>query len=596
MKTTPQSKSIKRLKKLGKVFAIIALLLICFLIYFYFAVKIDPPNLDKSLVLESERTEIAPNTFQIKNNWLRKNQHGLWELYVEGKPYERGYYIGKLSEELMHKQEEAFINGLRDIVPSDGYLNFLKYIVAWQNRNLTDYVQAEYLQEIYGLSGFLSDEFDFIGPKYHRKISLHAAHDIGHTLQNMGLVGGCTSFSVWDEQSADSSLLLARNFDFYVGDGFAENKVLLFMRPDMGYPFMMYSWPGMIGTVSGMNLEGLAITLNAGPSAIPGSAKTPISLLAREILQYASNIEEAYEIAQKRETFISENLIIASAKDNKTILIEKTPEQTVLVDSPQSAVASQQSTDSTKPATSNQQSKTVNSQPTTEKTFICSNHFLSPELSDSETNKEAKIKTSTIHRYERMTELVEQYSPIDQNEAATILRDQNGLDNKVIGMGNEMAINQLIAHHSIIFQPQKKLVWVSTKNWQLGAFIAYDLEQIFDDYTKTGKPRMFLDSSLTIAPDTILQSQSYKNFLLFRGFQKIIKRAIENDTEIPTFRLAAFEQWNPEHYLTYESLGNYYASRKDCKKAKMYYEKALTKEIPWKQDREGVLEKIGACE
>ena len=60
-----------------------------------------------------------------------------------------------------------------------------------------------------------------------------------------------------------------------------------------------------------------------------------------------------------------------------------------------------------------------------------------------------------------------------------LLRDRKGLDNADIGMGNEKAINQLIAHHSIVFEPKKLKVWISTNPWQLGQFVAYDLKEVF---------------------------------------------------------------------------------------------------------------------
>ena len=134
-------------------------------------------------------------------------------------------------------------------------------------------------------------------------LTLHGAHDIGHALQDLALVG-CSSFAAWGDKSEDGSLILGRNFDFYAGDEFAKDKVVAFIKPTKGYPFMMVTWPGMIGAVSGMNNEGLTITINAGKSKVPLIAKTPISILTREILQYAKNCDEAIAIAKKRKVFV----------------------------------------------------------------------------------------------------------------------------------------------------------------------------------------------------------------------------------------------------------------------------------------------------
>ncbi len=58
------------------------------------------------------------------------------------------------------------------------------------------------------------------------------------------------SFGTWNDRSKDSSLIIGRNFDFYVGDKFAEDKIVAFYKPDKGYRFMFITWAGFTGVVS----------------------------------------------------------------------------------------------------------------------------------------------------------------------------------------------------------------------------------------------------------------------------------------------------------------------------------------------------------
>ena len=199
-----------------------------------------------------ERKIVSANCYTLGKNWLRKSESGLWEMYIQGSPYERGIVSGRLSKELIQIQENAFVAEIHKIVPSKFYLHFLKYFIRFFDRNLDRDIPKEYLEEIYGISQSSSDNYGFIGNNYERILNYHAAHDIGHALQEYNMVG-CSSFAVWGNKTKDGSLVIGRNFDFYVGDDFAKNKIVSFYNPEKGYKFMSVSWASMMGCVSGMN-------------------------------------------------------------------------------------------------------------------------------------------------------------------------------------------------------------------------------------------------------------------------------------------------------------------------------------------------------
>lgn len=109
--------------------------------------------------------------------------------------------------------------------------------------------------------------------------------------------------------------------------------------------------------------------------------------------------------------------------------------------------------------------------------IMCANHFQSNGLAHTKSNLEQMNESASAYRYERLTELLDANGKNTVKKTVDILRNRQGLHNEDIGMGNEKAINQLIAHHSIVFEPKKLLVWVSTSPWQLGEYVAYDLNK-----------------------------------------------------------------------------------------------------------------------
>lgn len=102
--------------------------------------------------------------------------------------FQRGEAIGKLSSDLLHYQEKVFVDQIREIVPSDSYLKFLRFLIVLFNRHLGENVLEEYRDEIYGISLSCTHEYDFIGTPYERQLNYHSAHDLGHAMQDYMLV------------------------------------------------------------------------------------------------------------------------------------------------------------------------------------------------------------------------------------------------------------------------------------------------------------------------------------------------------------------------------------------------------------------------
>ncbi|REC48312.1 C45 family autoproteolytic acyltransferase/hydolase [Chryseobacterium pennipullorum] len=513
------------------------------------------PDVKQYTLEVPEVHQLNDSTFRYKQNFLTKNRQQLWELYIKGNPLQLGYNNGALTHKLMQKQEQIFFSKVEGFVPSKFRQRILRGFLKWYNRKMYLNVREDYQAELYGLSRYSSDQYDFIAPSYLRNLYLHGAHDIGHAMQDLAMVG-CTSLAVWNENTEDGDLLIGRNFDFYVGDDFAQNKLVEFVEPEEGIPYMSVSWPGMIGVVSGMNKKGITVTINAGKSKIPLTAKTPISFVTREILQFAGNIEEAVAIAKRRKVFVSESILVGSAEDKNAVIIEVSPDNF--------GVYRVENTSR----------------------VLCTNHFQSDAYTDDQRNRKQIKESHSAYRYEKLQELLQEQKKLNPEKMASILRDRSGLKGEQIGYGNEKALNQLLAHHAVIFSPQKKLVWVSSNPYQLGEFVCYDLNEIF---TENGlHPNDFSKSTLNISRDPFADSVEFKKYEEYRRISSELNELKRSDPKVSDDYLVQYKALNPDFWKGYYTVGKYYFDRKEYAKAKPEFEKALTKEITTVPDRKSV--------
>ncbi|MDO4229881.1 MAG: C45 family autoproteolytic acyltransferase/hydrolase [Capnocytophaga sp.] len=511
--------------------------------------KMLPPDVSAYNVQMPKVVRLSDSLSYYDENYLLRNKYGIWEAYLSGNPYQLGLNSGALTQKLYHRQDSIFFEKLKTFVPSAKKQRFIHKFLKWFNRDINENIIEPYRVELFGQSKYADTVYNYVAPAYERSLYLHSAHDIGHALQDLMLVG-CSSVAVWGKNSADGKLLIGRNFDFYLSDDFATEKLIRFVRPSEGIPFVSYSWGGMIGVLSGMNLAGLTVTINAGKSTIPLKARTPISLLCREILQYASTIEEAVAIARSHKVFVSEAIMIGSAKDGKAILIEISPKKIDLYEVSNST------------------------------SLICANHFQSKAFQKDKRNQKHIAESHSAYRFEKIQELLSSNEALTPLKMATLLRTTEGLNGNNIGYGNEKSLNQLLAHHAIIFQPEDKLVYTSTHPYQLGEFIAFDLKEIFSNDTKKLYHSHVVDS-LVLPKSDFLSTKDYSDYEKYRLLERKIESNLQQKLATSTEDLTSVIALNPNYWKGYYIVGKSYYQQGDYTEALKYFEIALSKEIPY---------------
>jgi hypothetical protein len=208
--------------------------------------------------------------------------------------------------------------------------------------------------------------------------------------------------------------------------------------------------------------------------------------------------------------------------------------------------------------------------------ILCTNHFQSDSLKTTDQNKNQMANNPTAYRMNRLNELIDakkQFNPVD---ISSILRDPYGKNGANIGFCNEAAVNQFLAHHSIIFKPKERLVWISTHPYQLGAYVCYNLNDIFSGKLKATS--YLYDSTLTIAQDTILNTSLYSNIAEYK--KKVHAwRDLGYNVQLTAEQEKAFIALNQYNYDTYLVLARVAIKNKDYNKALEYAQTAKAQKL-----------------
>jgi tetratricopeptide (TPR) repeat protein len=207
-------------------------------------------------------------------------------------------------------------------------------------------------------------------------------------------------------------------------------------------------------------------------------------------------------------------------------------------------------------------------------------------------NQKTIEESHSEYRYERMNELLLEVNKLNPTEAVAILRNKDGMNDKSIGYGNEKAINQLLAHHSIVFKPEELKVWVSSNPYQLGEFVAYDLKAAFANRDTNPSEVSVSSAELNIAEDPFIDTESYQNYEAYRILERRIQKAINEKQLVAQNDLNSLIADNPKYWKAYYLVGKYQFENKQYLEALKNFKMATTKEITTKPDEEAIAKYI----
>jgi isopenicillin-N N-acyltransferase like protein len=433
--------------------------------------RIEPP----SITAVSGEPVSSPDDPDLKvlAGAYARHRGKILEVRLAGTPEQIGHQHGRLLYPQMIENEGTLYAQFSHYVPFAPARWLIMDLSRIEFRSVDKGMTSDRRREVAAQAmAFSPDPFDDTLPTYHRFIFLQSLYDIALSFEHSPLLG-CSSFALTGDAAAEGHVILARNFDFEAGPVFDEKKAVFLVREEGRIPYASVSWPGLIGVMTGMNAEGLALVVHGGRAREPRAVGEPVVHTMRELLAAARTTREAVAILEKKEPMVSHILLIADASGDVAIA-ERAPGAPLHIRRGSGKV----------PLT---------------------NHFEGP-LANDPANRSIETITSTRPRRLRLDELLANLPKgASVEQIVGVLRDRKGLGGTPLALGNRRALDALIATHSVVMDATARVLWVSEGPHLVGRYLRFDLARLLDPSFTPAPGEQVHD----LPPDDILKSGAY---------------------------------------------------------------------------------------
>ena len=438
--------------------------------------RLTPPAVS---LPQGEPTHPTPNLRRFGDSYAL-TRGKILEVGLRGKPEQIGFEHARLLYPEMVQNEGILLGRFQEQVRNPllrgVLLDLAELRYAHVDRGMS---LSRRLEIAAGARGFSPDPYAGIFPTYQRFVYLNALYDMALSFEHSPLIG-CTTFTFGGDALDGGGGILARAFDFEVDEVFDDHKAVFLVREDGQIPFASVAWPGLVGVVSGMNADGVAIVVHGARAGQPQAEGEPVVHALRRVLSTAHDTEEALRALAAQPAMVS-HIVILTDRSGRAAAVERVPGKPNFV-------------------------RFLASKATT------TNHFEGPGAADPK-NLNVRAKTSTLPRRARGDELLARLpehlaAPEAVVDAVALLRDRKAASDQNLALGDRSAINALIATHGVVMDTLRRVLWVSESPHLLGRFVAFDLNRAFAaDYDPEHAPEL-----QSIPEDALLTSGEYARF------------------------------------------------------------------------------------
>jgi hypothetical protein len=517
--------------------------------------RIVPPPIAPSLRASAQHeVEVRGGRAYVGDSWMSR-ERGVWEVHLSGEPYAMGWAHSRLGQRLLLEQEDYMFSEMAKYVPSKIALFFIRAGVRLGYRHIPEFLPRERQEEMAGLADAMIDQHADFLPTYHRVVFYHSLHDITQGLEHSPLLG-CSAFAASGAATTNGHLLVGRNFDFEGPEIFDRDKAVIFFKPAGKIPFASVAWVGMSGVVTGLNAEGIYVSVNAARTDDKGGPGMPVQILMRQMMEQARSIDDVLRMVRQTPVMVPDFYLVADGKTGESAVIERSPTRVEI--------------------------RRTGASATRADTTVLTNHALTPAFNGDAENDRLRRYLTSGARFRRLDELVRsQHGQLDPKKVLEILRDKRGAGGEPLGLGNRNALDAIIATHSVVVDATNLVLWVGEGPHLLGKLRAFDLKKELLGEERPAPP--------DLPADPIADSDEYRGYLGAMAAWKVADRLREQklpDRALDEARRAAgLEDALPEPHRL---IGDLLRARGDVEGAKREYRRFLELQPPYLKDVEEV--------